>query len=95
LVTLNETLANLKLQVNVEKPDNSVLEQSMALFSQNLESFLSPLVTVLQGNKSVVNSLVNTLQNIDLKTGRAVESSETPIQKISRELTTDKEKSTT
>jgi len=86
LATLNETLASLKLQVNVEKPDNSALEQTLSLFSENFESFLAPLVTVLQSNKSVVLSLVNTLNNINIKSDNTVSSSETEIQKISREI---------
>ena len=67
LTALNETLANLKLQVNVEQPDHTALEQTIAAFSENAESFLAPLVTVLQSNKSVVHSLVNTLQNMEVK----------------------------
>ncbi|MCI2282581.1 hypothetical protein L3081_03170 [Colwellia sp. MSW7] len=54
LAALNETLASLKLQVNVEKPDHSALEQAMSSFSEHVDSFLTPLVTVLQSNKSVV-----------------------------------------
>jgi len=65
----------------------------MSSFSQNLESFLTPLITVLQSNKSVVNSLVNTLQNIELKPDKKSSSSETEIQRISRELTKNKENS--
>lgn len=67
LSALNETLTNLKLQVNVEQPDHRVLEKTIATFSEHAESFLAPLVTVLQSNKSVVHSLVNTLQNMEVK----------------------------
>jgi MoxR-like ATPase len=73
LETLNETLASLKLQVNVEKPDNSELKQTLSLFSENFESFLTPLVTVLSSNKSVVGALVNTLQNMDVPKNAIIE----------------------
>lgn len=76
LAVLNETLANLKLQVNVEKPDHTALEQTIAAFSEHVESFLAPLVTVLQSNKSVVLSLVNTLQNMDIKPSKLEVNSE-------------------
>ncbi|MFB0980558.1 MAG: DNA repair ATPase [Alteromonadaceae bacterium] len=93
LDTLNETLASLKLQVNVEKPDNSQLEQTLSLFSQNMESFLTPLVTALQSNKNVDLEMIHTLQALNLTTEKSVKSSETHIQKISRELASGKKNS--
>lgn len=90
---LNDTLSSLKLQVNVEKPDNSSLENTLSVFTEHLESYLAPLTTVLQGNKTVVSSLVNTLQNISLNGDKPMASAENPIQKISRELSKDKKNS--
>jgi MoxR-like ATPase len=93
LDALNETIASLKLQVNVEKPDNSELEQTLSLFSQNMESFLTPLVTALQSNKNVDLEMIHTLQALNLTTEKSVKSSETHIQKISRELASGKQNS--
>ena len=93
LDALNETLASLKLQVNVEKPDNSELEQTLSLFSQNMESFLTPLVTALQSNKNVDLEMIDTLKTLNLTTENSVKSSETHIQKISRELASGKQNS--
>jgi hypothetical protein len=90
---LNDTLSSLKLQVNVEKPDNTSLENTLSVFTEHLESYLAPLTTVLQGNKTVVSSLVNTLQNISLNGDKPMASAENPIQKISRELSKDKKNS--
>ena len=95
LEVLNETLASLKLQVNVEKPDNSDLEQTLSLFAQNMESFLTPLVSALQSNKNVDIELIDTLKTMNFTTGStaksSIKSSETHIQKISRELAKDRE----
>ena len=93
LDTLNETLASLKLQVNVEKPDNSELEKTLSLFSQSMESFLTPLVTALQSNKNVDIEMIDTLKTLNLTTEKSVKSSETHIQKISRELASGKKNS--
>jgi len=93
LDTLNETLASLKLQVNVEKPDNSELAQTLSLFSQSMESFLTPLVTALQSNKNVDIEMIDTLRTLNLTTEKSVKSSETHIQKISRELASGKKNS--
>jgi hypothetical protein len=93
LDTLNETLASLKLQVNVEKPDNSELEQTLSLFSQSMESFLTPLVKALQSNKNVDMEIIDTLKTLNLTTEKSVKSSETHIQKISRELASGKKNS--
>jgi len=93
LDTLNETLASLKLQVNVEKPDNSELKQTLSLFSQSMESFLTPLVTALQSNKNVDIEMIDTLRTLNLTTEKSVKSSETHIQKISRELASGKKNS--
>ncbi len=93
LDVLNETLANLKLKVNVEKPDNSELEQTLSLFTQNMEAFLTPLVTTLQSNKNVDLEMIDTLKTLNFTTERSVKSSETHIQKISRELLKDKNNS--
>jgi len=93
LDTLNETLASLKLQVNVEKPDNSELAQTLSLFSQSMESFLTPLVTALQSNKNVDIEIIDTLRTLNLTTENSVKSSETHIQKISRELASGKKNS--
>ncbi|KGJ91460.1 DNA repair ATPase [Colwellia psychrerythraea] len=91
LELLNETLASLKLQVNVEKPDNSDLQQTLSLFSQNMESFLTPLVSALQSNKNVDLEMIDTLKTLNFTTEKSVKSSETHIQKISRELTKNRE----
>ncbi len=93
LEALNETLASLKLQVNVEKPDNSDLEQTLSLFSQNMESFLTPLVTTLQSNKSVDLEMIDTLKTLNFTTDELGQSSESHIMKISRELAKDRESS--
>jgi len=90
LDVLNETLANLKLQVNVEKPDNSELEQTLSLFTQNMEAFFTPLVTTLQSNKNVDLEMIDTLKTLNFTTEKSVRSSETHIQKISRELVKDR-----
>ena len=93
LDVLNDTLASLKLQVNVEKPDNSELEQTLSLFTQNMESFLTPLVTALQSNKNVDLELIDTLKTLNFTTEIPVKSAETHAQKISRELSKDRESS--
>jgi len=94
LANLNETLASLKLQVNVEKPDSSELGETLTQFSQHMEAFLTPLVSVLNSNKAVDVELIDTLKTLNLNRvniEESVQSSETHIQKISRELSQDKE----
>jgi len=93
LDTLNETLASLKLQVNVEQPEQDDLAQTLALFSQHMEAFITPLVNTLQSNKSVDLEMIETLKTLNLTTENSVKSSETHIQKISRELATGKQNS--
>jgi hypothetical protein len=93
LDTLNETLASLKLQVNIEKPDDSALAETLALFSENMASFLTPLVNALQSNKNVDLAMIDTLKTLNLTTEKSVKSSETHIQKISRELASEKQSS--
>ncbi len=90
LDVLNETLASLKLQVNVEKPDNSELEQTLSLFTQNMESFLTPLIKALQSNKDVDLEMIDTLKTLNFTTEKSAKNSETHIQKISRELAEDR-----
>ena len=60
---LNQTLASLELQVNVDKPDNAELERTLSLFTQNMESFITPLVSALQTNKEVDLGVVDTLKS--------------------------------
>jgi MoxR-like ATPase len=71
LEALNETLASLKLQVNVEKPDNSELKQTLLLFSENMQSFLTPLVSVLQSNKDVDQEMIETLKKLNVPTKKS------------------------
>lgn len=93
LEQLNETLAKLKLQVNVEKPENTEnteLEKTLSLFSQSLESFLTPLVTTLQSRKDVDLAMIDTLKTLNVSSQNRSNNSESHIQKISRELSKDK-----
>lgn len=96
LDTLNETLASLKLQVNVEPNQPVNLTETLAMFSQQMESFLTPVVSALNSNKMLDEQLINTLQGLNFVTPNSVhdkvkESSETHMQKISRELVSDKD----
>ena len=94
LEVLNDTLASLKLQVNVEQPaqqEQQELAQTLALFSQHMEAFLTPLVTTLQSNKHVDIEMIEAIKGLSLNTVKSVKSSETHIQKISRELLQDRE----
>ncbi len=70
---LNETLANLKLQVNIDKPDDAELSQTLANFSQQMESFLTPLVSALQSNKHVDVELIDTLKTLNLGAAQPTE----------------------
>ena len=93
LAALNETLASLKLQVNVEQADNSELQQTLTTFSQQMESFLSPLVETLQSHKHVDLEMIDTLKTLNFDSKVPVSSrerAETHAQKISRELTEGK-----
>jgi len=93
LQTLTETISALKLQVNVAKPDNTELANTLTTFSQHLESFLTPLVTTLQSHKSVDLQMIETLQTLNLDSHKAKTSTETAIQKISRELSKGRQNS--
>jgi ABC-type Zn2+ transport system substrate-binding protein/surface adhesin len=80
--------------VNVEQPaqqEQQELAQTLALFSQHMEAFLTPLVTTLQSNKHVDIEMIEAIKALNLNTGKSVKSSETHIQKISRELLQDRE----
>lgn len=86
LAQLNETLSSLKLQVNVEQADDDVLKQTLAQFSQNLESFLVPLVDCLQSKNVQLGKLSENTGSIMPNVQASVKVSENDIQKISREL---------
>ncbi|XPF95907.1 DNA repair ATPase [Colwellia sp. RE-S-Sl-9] len=81
LDTLNETLSSLKLQVNVEKPDNAELTQTLSLFTQHMESFITPLLSVLNSNKNVDLEIIETLKTLNFMT----------VQKVTKELATSRE----
>lgn len=101
---LNETVANLELSVNIEQPEkldtrveNSPLEatlidNTLATFAQNIESFILPLIETLQSNKALDAQMLETLQGLNLaavqqpQQPRTKGRSETHVQKISREL---------
>ncbi|WP_448547027.1 DNA repair ATPase [Thalassotalea fusca] len=98
LDSLNETLANLKLQVNVEQSDNEHLTSLLTEFSSNLEAFLVPLVDTLRSNKQLDETLISQLSTLSIGEKSIGETSaksngETHVQKISRELSQDKESS--
>ena len=90
LQALTETISALKLQVNVEKPDNAELEDTLTVFSHRLERFLTPLVTTLQSHKSVDIQMIETLRALNLESQDNKQSTETAIQKISRELSSNR-----
>lgn len=71
LDNLNKTLANLKLQVNVQQPEHTDLEQALATFSNNLESFLTPLVTALKSHKHVDIKMIETLKSLSLSSSKS------------------------
>lgn len=56
-----------------------------------MEEFLTPLVTALQSNKHVDIEMIEAIKSLSLNTGKSAKSSETHIQKISRELLQDRE----
>jgi MoxR-like ATPase len=91
LAQLNQTLAELQLDVNIDKPDGAALEQTLSLFSEKMESFLTPLVSALQKNQHVDLAMLDTLKNLNLVSGQSNESSESAIQKISRELAMERD----
>ena len=64
LNTLNDTLASLKLQVNIEKNDTSEIEQTLMVFTQKIESFVEPLLSALQNNKNIDLEMINTLKTL-------------------------------
>ncbi|MDP7592244.1 MAG: DNA repair ATPase, partial [Litorilituus sp.] len=77
LDALNETLASLKLQVDIENPANVELEQTLSLFAQNMESFLIPLITAIQSSKDVDLEMINTLKALSFTSHDCVKNSET------------------
>ena len=85
LTQLNETLAALKLQVNVEKPDSSVLENTLTTFSEKLEQFLTPLADALQSSKTLDFEMINALSQLT-PTGSVASDTESEIHRISRQL---------
>lgn len=91
LSALNDTLASLKLQVNVEQPNNDALADTLAVFSQHMEDFLTPLVTKLQGDKNIDLAILESLNKASVVTESSSHSSETHAQKISRELSQNRE----
>jgi MoxR-like ATPase len=64
LDTLNDTLSSLQLQVNIEKNDNSEIEQTLAVFTQKIESFIEPLMTALQNERSIDIEMLDTLKGL-------------------------------
>ena len=105
---LNETVANLELSVNIEQPEKldthvenspteaTLIDNTLATFTQNLESFILPLIETLQSNKTLDAQMLETLQGLNLAAvqqsnqPRTKGRSETHVQKISRELTDSK-----
>jgi len=72
---LNETLEKLKSNVNTEQLDSKALEKTLAVFSENIESFLTPLIRVLNSNKNVDLEIVETLKKLNVKPVENTESS--------------------
>ena len=83
LEKLNDTLAKLKLQVNVEQPKyddqpsaqdlpsanvSEELPQILDTFNQQMANFFTPLVEALQSNKTLDAQLIDTLQNLNFST---------------------------
>lgn len=62
LDTLNETLASLKLQVNIEKDDSSEIEKTLTVFAQKMEAFVQPLTTALQSERTIDREMIDTLK---------------------------------
>jgi len=96
LAVLNETLANLKLQVNVEPSQPLDLTDTLTAFSQQMASFLTPVVSALNSNKLMDEQLIATLKELSInapntESAQAKKSHETHMQKISRELMNDKD----
>ena len=85
---LNETLAALKLQVNIEKTDNNELQQVLSQFSNSLESFLVPLVESVQDNNMMTMHTPDNSKVSSPSVQASLHVSENDIQKISRELST-------
>jgi len=85
LAQLNETLAALELQVNIEKPDSSMLENTLTTFSEKLEQFLAPLADALQSSKTLDFEMINALSQLT-PTGSVTSDTESEIHRISRQL---------
>ncbi|QBG36444.1 AAA family ATPase [Litorilituus sediminis] len=86
LATLNKTIENLKLEVNLDKNDHSDMEQTLALFSKSLESLLTPLISLLVSTKNADMEIIDTLKNLNVNSDNSSQSSESHIMKVSREL---------
>lgn len=72
LEALNEALSSLKIQAQEKKLNISDVEELMSVlskevldvFSQNIETFLSPLLSTLQDNKEVDIEVIKALKNL-------------------------------
>jgi len=95
LQQLNETLSALKLQVNVEQADDDVLRQTLTQFSENLESFLVPLVEAVQSKNVQAGNPSEHAGEVIPNMQTSVKVSENDIQKISRELSNSIQSSVT
>lgn len=72
---LNDTLENLKSQTDGEQLDSKILEKTLSVFSENMESFLTPLIRVLNSNKNVDLEIVDTLKKLNNKPEKQVKHS--------------------
>ncbi|WDD99050.1 DNA repair ATPase [Thalassomonas actiniarum] len=93
---ISQSLSALTSQLNGQKTEagnNAELEKTLAIFSEKMEAFLTPLVTTLQNNQALDSALVETLKTLEVKPGQPVRSATSEIQKISRELVQDRENS--
>lgn len=96
LSQISQSLAELASQLNSQKPESNnsaELEQTLTIFSEKMEAFLTPLVTTLKSNQALDNAMVETLKTLEIKPGQPTRSATSEIQKISRELVQDRESS--
>ncbi|GHF97004.1 DNA repair ATPase [Thalassotalea marina] len=94
LSELTDAVRDLKPNKSAKSEQGHDLSEVLGLFSQQLESVFSPLAQTLADKQQLDGELVNVLSNLNHPAGKASTTKETPIQKISRELSTDNKNQT-
>jgi biotin-(acetyl-CoA carboxylase) ligase len=77
---------NLKLNYKLQADDEGVIQDTLSSFADSLSNVFTPLVETLESKKHADIALAQALNKVNIEQPNSTKTSETPIQKISREL---------